>query len=487
MGNMGYTGCDPNTVWAAVCRHIEGLAIASTLVGLHRLGVFQRLQAGDFLAPDYVLGSAVPGYGRNALRLLRRMRWLVAETGTDRVALGSAGRSLCRALSAYEALVADSDDRVFEECLAAAELPADQSRLVSDHRDGFRVARLLLETSDQARRLGSPPALPQALAEETAAALRRAGWIEATNAGRLQLSEAGLWAVRVAPQYRHVLCYRPLLQQIPDLLGGTAELAESRSDQAETHIDRLADIRFSGEVYRANCGNIVSQAIAAMPLDGLSHIVDVGAGDGTMLEALYRELAPRAPRLVAVAVEPSLDARAFLKNRFSAADIPHRVLDGDVGNPQEIARQLEAQGLPMRTGLAVMKSVMHDRTIRRMEVDPRRSPRSGNCFIGRGGSALSAAQVEADLVDCLIDWRSVLGPLGMLMVEAHTAPMTLPDGPMRGLLMALDATQGYSHQYLLEAEVHLACCREAGFRVDSRSIGEAMGYPTLTCAWLRPD
>jgi len=486
MSNTESASCDPNAVWATVCSHIEGLAIASTLVGLNRLGVFERLQAGEFLEQDHILGSTASGYGRTALRLLYRMGFLSLEVHSERRALSSAGRSLCRALPAYEALVVEADDGVFERRLAAAELPPDQLQLVSDHRDGFRLGRLLLDIRDRAQDLGLPPALPEQLNQEIFTALRRAGWANTDRAGRWRLSEAGSWAVRMAGQYRHVLCYRPLLQQIPDLLAGTVSLAEARSDRAETHLDRIADIRFSGEVYRASCGTTVSQMVAAMPLAALSHVVDIGAGDGTMLEALYRDIAPRAPGLVAVAVEPSLEARALLKDRFAAADIPHLVLDGDVGDPTGIARLLESHGLPMSSGLATMKSVMHDRAIRRNELDPQRTSRSQNCFIGAKGNALPAALVEADLVDCLAGWRSVLGPLGMLMVEAHTAPMTLPNRPTRGLVVALDATQGYSHQYLVEAEVHLDCCREAGFRVESRPIGEAMGYPTLTCAWLQP-
>jgi hypothetical protein len=469
---------DPEAVWARICRHIEGLSVVSTLVGMAELGAFERCRQGIAVPATAVVGSGRPGYCALALRLLVRVGWLSTEGGG--LVLTNRGAALAEALPAFQAIHAGDSAAAYR---IAADLPADLAALVTDYADAFQLAPLLLAMNDAARNGMQSRGWPPATDAGAFAALRRLGWV----GGSRDLTDQGRWAVRFAVQYRHVLSYRPLLARVPALLSGADTFDPTADGGRETHINRLEDIRFSGDVYRATCGLTVSAMIAEMPLDGLPYLIDVGAGDGTMLEALYRELAPRAPDLVAVAVEPSLDAREFLAARFAEAGIPYRVLDGDVGEPIGLARRLREADIDVSRSLTAMKSVMHDRTLRRASFDTTRVSSYRTVYAGADGVAVPSAVVETDLIDCLKDWRGVLGPAGMLMVEAHTAPTDLPVLPTHGIVVALDATQGYSQQYLLEAETHLECCKEAGFSVVSRTLTGGLGFPMMTCSWLRSE
>ncbi len=71
----------------------------------------------------------------------------------------------------------------------------------------------------------------------------------------------------------------------------------------------------------------------------------------------------------------------------------------------------------------------------------------------------------------------------MLLVEAHTTPAPIP-APQRAVMIAFEATHGYSHQYLLESDIHLDCCADAGFDVSWTPVEERLGYVSMTAAWL---
>ena len=191
------------------------------------------------------------------------------------------------------------------------------------------------------------------------------------------------------------------------------------------------------------------------------------------------------PDLMVVGVDPSAIARARLEQRLAATGLPYRVVAGDVGAPAALCQTLAAADIDARRALFMMKSVLHDRALHLSPRAVTQAGRSANRFVTAGGVVAPAALVEDDLVACLAQWRAAVGAAGMLIVEAHTAPeaMALPG---RGILACLDATHGYSHQYLLEADIHRACCEDAGFTVAWDEMPPTLGFVHMSCAWLRP-
>jgi len=479
----------PPAIWEEICGHIEGLALASTLAILDARGVLRRLAGGAAVPATALLGEAAPGFALVALRLAARLGWVEAESfplgpGT-RFRLTDEGLSALPLLPVHGMLAA-GDPAAAATVLdaVAARVPASLARQVRRHLAGHVLAAPLLRLHDAAAESAAP--CPDALSGQVVAALRDLGWAGPDGA----LTPAGSFALRCAPQYRHVLCYGPLLGAVPSLLaGGAAPRAVEHAAQ-ETHLDRDADIRFSGDVYRRTCAlaaaSIARTALAA----GIRPraIVDLGAGDGSMLVHLHGVLAPELPGLVAVALDPSAVARACAAERLATAGIPHRVLAGDIAEPAAVGAALHATGLDPRQVLFATKSVLHDRALGRRAASGR-AGRSEGAFADAAGGFVPAQVVEADLVDCLAGWREVMGPAGMLVIEAHTAPLRDPlPLASRGIVAALEATHGYSSQYLLEPAIHLACCEEAGLRsAASQAIGEAaFGFAPLTLTWLRP-
>ena len=460
-----------DTVWNATCLQIEGLALASTIAGMGAIGLFDRLLAQGDLPEPAALGEAAPGYGGIGLRLLHQLGWITLVPGNPAmVGLTEAGR------------VGGAEWRRYASPLTTGLEDAAGDRVVA-HCSGFTVMPLLLRLRDTHKPADRGAGAGIVLAEVEAALLLRHGLAAVTD-GRVSLAEAGAIAVHLSAQARHVLCYAPLLDRVPALLAGGEAVTPDTQADSETHLDRDADIQFSGDVYTTTCAREITDMARRIAAERpFRYLIDVGAGDGTMLVAVAQALAPLIPNLVAVGVDPSPVARGRLEQRLAATGLPYRVIDGDVGAPAVLRWTLAANGVDAGLALFMMKSVLHDRALRVSADAVAGAGRSANRFVTTDGAIASAALVEADLIACLVRWRAMVGRSGMLVVEAHTspAPVALPG---RGILACLDATHGYSHQYLLEAEVHRACCAEAGFAVEWDEMPPSLGYVHMSCAWL---
>jgi hypothetical protein len=442
-------------------RHVAGLATVDTVAALLELGVFERLAGPRAVTAAAAFGrDAATGFQHVALRLLRCLDWVEAlgpDPASARFSLSALGRRMRPLLPAYLAAHRTGNAVLPPHAADTATLALAQA-----HLDGYVHGPALLRLHD-AQASGAP--------------------LAALTPDRRHL-------IALAAQYRHPVCYAPLLRRVRFLLGPDAAVRP----HGDEHLDRGADIRFSGDVYRARCAG-PARALLARVADRhgpVQALLDIGAGDGTMLLDLHAMLAPGCPGLIACAVEPSAAARTVLAARLRAAGIPHRVLDGDVAQPHRLATALAAQGIAAADCLVTMKSVLHDRALRLR--GSARIGRSRNCFAAPDGAALDAGLVEADLIACLAAWRHAFPTREMLVIEAHTAadPQTLGERALgefaRGLLAGLDATHGYSAQYLVEADVHRQCCEDAGFAIpEDVRLGEAeLGFAFLSLMRLSP-
>ncbi|MGH3165012.1 MAG: class I SAM-dependent methyltransferase, partial [Trebonia sp.] len=292
-------------------------------------------------------------------------------------------------------------------------------------------------------------------------------------------------------QYRYPMFDLPRLRRVPALIFGVPQpppAAEGPgvSDGEETHLDRELDIRFSGDIFNAVCrGPFLDIALPLFDRRPAARqpamVVDTGCGDGTVLAALYDAIRSRTERgrrieehpLLMVGADPSPVAREIAASRLSAAGVPHLVLDGDIADPERLRRDLAERGLDAGNALHICKSAIHDRAYRGPDVYPgsgkapaRESspPRSFGAFALPDGGAVAPARMARDLAGLFRSWLPLTREHGWLVIEAHTvAPETAADLVGQTLVTSLDATHGYSCQYLTEPEVFAWAAREGGF------------------------
>ena len=368
-------------VWDALCRHIDGMAIGTTMAALHERGALAMLAAQDRteFGPLRERLAANAGFLHVALRLLADQGWVArqGEPGTDQMTITPTARGrvvMTELAGAYPAAVRSLPVRVHSdpgpfgtlmrrEWGLPAGVPPDVRHQVLSHLNGHLVAPVMHAVSSGQADIATSRGAAEILAA--------AGWAR-LDAEVPELTPDGEIAVSLARQYRYPVMYLPLLRQVPELIFG--EPAKPGDGGEETHLDRELDLRFSGDVFTAACREpflgIALPLFEAAPLDRQpALVVDAGCGDGALLEALYLAVRERTARgrrlaerpLLMAGVDPSPVARRMASARLSAAGVPHVILDGDIGDPAGLERALAARGLDARDALHVCKSAIHDR------------------------------------------------------------------------------------------------------------------------------
>lgn len=523
-------------IWDRVCRHCDGIAIGSTMAALASRGALSPITArrrhgiGDLERSI----AARPGYLRVAIRLLADQGWVrisgrpgtddltVIPTPSGATALTQFGTAYCLA-PALLAVAAEMDsilsgtadaDGLRQAVRAMSDrwsLPgtgqgAGVASVVAVHLDGHIVAPVMTTLTrngvlrpgtavyrlDDIFALGGRQAL--ALAVET---LRLQGWAVREGA-EVRLTPAGQAAVDCAPQYWHPVCYLPLLRHVPALLFGDRRAQPITSQgAAEEHQNRELDIRFSGQVFARTCQapflDVVLPVFDRPAGQQPSAVVDVGCGDGTLLTALHEAIRTRTLRgtllgshpLRFAGAEPSAVARAVAARRMDEAGVPGTVVAGDIADPDGLGRALADAGISPHDALYVCKSVIHDRPYR----DPGDVPLPGappgllSTFADQSGASIPGEKISASLVVLFRAWRKLAARHGFVVIEAHaTDPVLCAAQAGRLMATSLDATHGYSGQYLVTPDVFSWAARAGGFtsRAHREPGAGSGGYTPLT-------
>jgi hypothetical protein len=497
-------------VWDRICRHIDGIAIGSTMAALHSDGTLELLAGTDAEIPLSELAArqgANLGYLNVALRLLADQGWverrctddvMVALTPEGHAAVGLAGayRDAVEALplarqmdpwlhtarpnhGSTRSTLARLRDRMRAEWgLDPRALPVRVRLQVLHHLDGHLATPVM---SALARRGASAPVacepVPTGFARDV---LIWIGWAEPDGV----LTTTGRIAATCAQQYWYAMSYTETFARVPDLLfapdpPGSAPVPGGGED----HVDRELDIAFSGAVFAATCHDpflevalpiFDREPVTAQP----TAVVDTGCGNGALLETLYEAVRERTLRgreftrwpLVMIGVEPSAVARRVTAERLQAAGIPHIVIAGDVANPAAIATSLREAGVDPLNALHVSKSVIHNRGYRPPAAETATACEgieSEGSFAAADGSLIAARDLVANLVEHLRDWSPLARRHGLLVIEAHAnRPAVTARMVGRSIGTAVDATHGFSNQYLVESGVFTQAASRAG--LDSR-------------------
>ncbi len=519
-----FTDPGRNEVWDRICRHTDGLSVATTLVALDEHGVLADL-VGDPVPLARLAGrcGANPGFLLVALRLLADQGWVtlsgdpddprpaVTDTGRSVFALAGHYRHATGFLASADRLVGVLQGQVDPDFLGewTARLDAGWSlpRLLPDHvRSQVRAhldAQILAPLMAARARVdgtGDRPSPTRPFAAAGRAAelrvLRTQGW--ATGSA---LTEAGRFAVRCAPQYWYPVSYLPTFRGVEELIFG--DPVPPRLGEAETHVDRELDLHFSAAVFRATCRTPVLSAVTAV-FDSTdlarqpAAVVDIGCGDGAVLREIYagvRDHTERGRRLgerplLMVGAEPSEVGRRMTERGLAAEGADRLVLPGDISDPAGLGRALRAHGIDPADVLWVTKSVIHDRDYRAADrvAVAHEPPPTCLAYPHPDGSVITTRDIATSLVGVLSRWTPMIRRHGFLVVEAHQVPPSVTASRLGlGVTTALDATHGYSCQYPVPPEVFAWAVAAAGWRSAAHAEpgADRLGYVTLTVDHFR--
>ena len=500
-----------SATWDRICRHLDGLGIGTTVAALHERGIFDFLQSQSCASVRKIQerfgGNA--GYLQVALRLLAGQQWLrtSGEFGTDCLtcALTEEGRcavefaplyvkaaSLLRQLwplSSDEQLIKIKELIENRWGVKEEDLPAQLRWKILGHLDGHGIGPVMAHLAREQvfEEIAANPQGTLSIQPCALAMLEAQGWV-CVEDQQVQATQAGIYAAACAKQYWYPIAYFNTLTQVPNLLFGKIAAAMPSSEE-ETHIDRELDVRFSGKVFSATCQQPLGETVLGIfsREDRPEAIVDTGCGDGSLLAWLSSEImnrtSPAQRPFVAIGIEPSTAARQVASATLTAAQVPHILLDGDITEPEEIARQLRDLGYDAQNTLHVSKSVIHNRRYQAPSGPADSTLRSSNIFTLPDGSAIRLGYLEQNLIEHFASWRPLTNRYGIVVIEAHTARVETVSACLgRSIATVVDALHGYSNQYLVEPEVFHAAAERAGY--ESRRQVElgvrTTGHVTLT-------
>ncbi len=521
-------------IWQQVTQHINGIAIGMCVHTLEQVGLLDKLANAS--APLPLTGLCHhyrirPGYCHLAAKLLAAEGLLRRSGdisgGDTHVEFSDMGREWLQWVEAYRcypnlvasamkvpsaflghAEIAGTHRGILDKLSATAGPHHVLASRVANHIRGPIIAALMHEW--HRRRLFAPFAgksghfipfdglFPQRQPIEASARIfAEQGWM-VLKANEAALTDAGVVAVGMALQYGYSVCYLPTTYCIPELMLGGKPFADTAATEEEAHVDRALDIRFSGEVFSRQCREpFLNMARSLFDHGDFANqpavVVDCGAGDGTVLLELYRAIGEETRRgqrledypLLMVAAEYNEVARKTCAQRLTQAGIPHLALFGDIGEPEALLQSLIQHGIDPGTILHINKSVIHNRTYHPpntpvLAVNP---PHSSSVFITPDGSLIASSDLESNLLDFFLRWKPYIHRHGMISIEAHTVPAEITALHIdHSLVTAMDASHGFSHQYLIEYARFIEIAGLAGWlaRESVQLGGNIAGAPTLS-------
>jgi hypothetical protein len=185
-----------------------------------------------------------------------------------------------------------------------------------------------------------------------------------------------------------------------------------------------------------------------------------------------------------VGIDLNRIARETCSETLQSRSIPSLVLPGDVGEPGKLRAALREAGIDCDDCLFVCKSVIHDRGYRPPPA-PAAAPdeTSDLVFVSDDGDLIGTSQIEQSLAQLFIDWRPLIRRFGWIAIEAHTVSANVAAACLgRTQLSILDATHGFSRQYLLDPPRFRRAARTARLRSKKQAdLGAPqLGHTVLT-------
>jgi SAM-dependent methyltransferase len=522
---ISLTDAEKAEVRATLFHHLAGIVVIPTFNALFGRKVFDLFE--DSAAPveldrivDRTHGNR--GYLRVGMRLLASCGWLEerAERNGSHVtySLVPKGRNAIAAASMHcgelvsflpkaifleDFLFGKADDAILPSLDAlvqiarnhwdlpphAGAMEAEVREQVRQYFDGLLVgpAMVSLARGGVLERLEQAPLLENSIPGNRASLgllfdlLAVQGWTVREGA-RISLTPRGIYAARIATSYGVTVSYLPLFQVVDTLLFGNPRITRVDETGSELLVNRGMNVWGSGgahSTYFKKVDEIVIE-IFNRPLDQQPEgICDMGCGDGTLLEHLYRVIQTRTARgaaldkypLLVVGVDFNKVARRITKLRLRNAGVPnHFVIAGDINRPALLAGDLEALGHDVHNLLHVRSFLDHNRPYLQPAnyVRGTRIGQSTGAF-SHLGEEIPSDELEENLVRHLRRWAPYVGRFGLLALELHTLPPQLTAANLaKTPAVAYDGTHGFSDQYLVELPVFLNCAREAGLQTDSR-------------------
>jgi acyl transferase domain-containing protein/SAM-dependent methyltransferase/acyl carrier protein len=302
------------------------------------------------------------------------------------------------------------------------------------------------------------------------------GWCRAEGDCH-RMTEAGKFMLDSGMRCAMVVSYAPMLKELASLLAGDCSNSFPGDEEGkETYGKPILNI-VSGGFQHDQCFREMDEALLqifnALPVDAQPDIVvDVGCGDGTLLKRIHHlvmqsERGKFADTKPVTLIGVDFKHKALHAATTTLADIPHRILRGDIHDPHKIEQDLEQHVPDVGQVLYVRSFLGQDRPFlvpADQEGVARRRRLNAHCVsVDRTGASIAPEVAVQSLVEHLSRWAQLRSRHGTLVLEQHClAPEISAGFLMQSENLHVDALHAFSQQHLVEAHTFLGAAAEAG-------------------------
>jgi acyl transferase domain-containing protein/acyl carrier protein/GNAT superfamily N-acetyltransferase len=270
-----------------------------------------------------------------------------------------------------------------------------------------------------------------------------------------------------------------MLRHMPEVLFGSHQAVFQRGEfGGESHIDRTLNVLGSGfqhNKYFIQVDEIILSIFNRLPFaEQPKYVADMGCGDGSLLKRVYETVRDKSARGKVLEQYPltllgiDYNQESLAETARTLYELPHRVLHGDIGDPEQMIMDLADHGINDPENILHIRSFLdHDRPYippaNLSAVEDRAHLRYHGVYVDGEGRAIPAATMVQSLSEHLHRWASVTGKYGLMILEVHCLePATVRAFLDQSESLHFDACQGFSMQHLMEADVFLMAAAEAG-------------------------
>ncbi|WP_130735889.1 class I SAM-dependent methyltransferase [Flavobacterium sp. J27] len=300
-------------------------------------------------------------------------------------------------------------------------------------------------------------------------------WFTEKN-GNYQFTETGLFFAKRATAYGVTVSYLPMFKKVENLLfGNPKSLREIAPHEDEIHVNREMNVWGSGGAH-ATYFKVIDDIIIELfnkPINEQPKgILDMGCGNGAFLQHIFEVIERQTVRgkfleeypLFLVGADYNQAALKVTRANLIKADIWAKVIWGDIGRPDLLAKDLEENyTIDLKDLLNVRTFLDHNRIWEEpKEIKMDRISISTGAFAHRG-ERMDNNRVEDNLLQHLKKWSPYVQKYGLLIIELHTiSPQLTAQNLGKTAATAYDATHGFSDQFIVEIDVLHNMAAEAG-------------------------
>ncbi|MEN8215012.1 MAG: type I polyketide synthase [Pseudomonadota bacterium] len=475
-------------------RYAHGFVAIPVILSCKNKGFFEQLKHQGNMSLEQIIDGtgANSGHLQVALRLLQSLGWL-SRDATATYMLTEEAESHREIpedilelfhLPLAHLLESQQGEQLLCKWIARSCQGWQVSKpLIADFLDGVLVIPILLAINQRKEVLAEAqkplfsnlnPPIREALSE----LFVNKGWAHSENC-KLSLTRVGHFMLDRALITGVTASYTPMLLQMPDLLFGSYQSVFQRGEfGGEAHIDRTLNVLASGfqhDKYFTQVDEIILAIFNRLPFEKQpKYVADMGCGDGSLLKRIYETISTQSARGKVLDQYPitmlgvDYNQEALVETSRTLFEIPHRVLHGDVGDPERMIADLAAHGIYDPENILHIRSFLdHDRPY----IPPRNlsnvQDRIGlayqGVYVDTNGQSIPPAAMVQSLIEHLRRWSSVTSKHGLIILEVHCLePATVHSFLEQSESLHFDACQAFSMQHLVEADVFLMAAAEAG-------------------------